>query len=427
MVVKFRMPKVQLNFIKNSMFKELLMTFIATTLSIVLTFGTAHFIDEKHKKDLGRQTAMMVIHDMDNTIELLQSMAKEEEQANEMARYIIDNYEMMDSIDEDTIWTLSDYLTYDTNEDRIYKFDESTEKVFLSSQESWKNIDNAVFIDAVQDFYSSRHDYFDVINKSPYWRKPISSEAYYQYLMERSDQRYNAPEMLKQYLANKEVMYYLDNSSFRQGSFSNAAENLQHYSNLCKFTIGISDEELEEYVRNRESKGRNIKEKELIGKWVSWNTESTYSSYEFLEDHTYKHTYINRYPYPLYIGRLDVSCVALGTWKLKGDSIYMTKKPNIRYKIEQSNIKPKPGKEKEVEDYINELKEMSKEREKEAKKEKDVSATYGATINPSGNKIEFVQVEENEYGKKETQTHYFSRAKDEEKEKEDGDKPSINN
>jgi hypothetical protein len=65
----------------------------------------------------------------------------------------------------------------------------------------------------------------------------------------------------------------------------------------------------------------------------------------------------------------------------------------------------------------------AKEREKEAKKEKDVSATYGATINPSGNKIEFVQVEENEYGKKETQTHYFSRAKDEEKEK----KNSINN
>lgn len=179
MIVKFRMPKLQLTFIKNSMLRELLMTFIATTLSIVLTFGTAHYIDEKNKKALGRQTAMMVIHDMDNTVELLKALSKEEELANELARYIIEHYDMIDSIDEDTIWTLSDYLTYDTNEDRIYKFDESTEKVFLSSQESWKNIDNAVFIDAVQDFYTLRHDYFDLINKSPYWRKCLNPTPYH--------------------------------------------------------------------------------------------------------------------------------------------------------------------------------------------------------------------------------------------------------
>ena len=407
MIVKFRMPKLRLTFIKSSMLRELLMTFIATTLSIVLTFGTAHFIDEKNKKALGRQTAMMVIHDMDNTIELLKALAKEEELANEMARYIIEHYDMIDSIDEDTIWTLSDYLTDDSNEDRFYKFDESTEKVFLSSQESWKNIDNAVFIDAVQDFYTERHEYFDVINKSPYWRKPISSEIYYQYLMEHSDQRYNAPEMLKQYMENKEVMYYLDNASFRQSSFSNIAESLQHYSDLCKFTIGITDEELEEYVKNCERKGRNIKDNELIGKWVSWNTESRYNSYEFFEDHTYKETFINHFSYPLYIGRMDIISTSCGTWQLEGDSLCMSLEPNHSYKIDHSHIKAKPGKEKEVEDYIKEIEEMCKQKEEEKNKKKDITESYGATINPTGNKIEFVMVELDESGKKQTQTVYF--------------------
>ena len=61
------MPKMYQHFVRNSMMKELFMTFIGATLSIVLTFGTAHYIDLREKKALGRQTAMMVIHDMDNT------------------------------------------------------------------------------------------------------------------------------------------------------------------------------------------------------------------------------------------------------------------------------------------------------------------------------------------------------------------------
>ena len=52
--------------------KELLMTFIGATLSIVLTFGTAHFVDQKQKLAEGRQTAMMVIHDIDECIDQLE-------------------------------------------------------------------------------------------------------------------------------------------------------------------------------------------------------------------------------------------------------------------------------------------------------------------------------------------------------------------
>ncbi len=88
MNVKFRMPKFNQNLDKSSMMKELLMTFIGTTLSIVLTFGTADYIDKKEKKNLGRQTAMMVIHDMDNTVELLKEFGKEEKNGIEMARYV---------------------------------------------------------------------------------------------------------------------------------------------------------------------------------------------------------------------------------------------------------------------------------------------------------------------------------------------------
>ena len=62
--IRIRMPKWQA--IRSADWaKELLMTFIGATLSIILTFGTAHFLDQKQQREDGRQTAMMVIHDME--------------------------------------------------------------------------------------------------------------------------------------------------------------------------------------------------------------------------------------------------------------------------------------------------------------------------------------------------------------------------
>ncbi|MBO7098262.1 MAG: hypothetical protein J6W21_00160 [Bacteroidaceae bacterium] len=98
MNVKIRMPKMYQHFVRNSMMKELFMTFIGATLSIVLTFGTAHYIDLREKKALGRQTAIMVIHDMDNTVELLKELGKDEKENVELTRYVMDHYDTMESI-----------------------------------------------------------------------------------------------------------------------------------------------------------------------------------------------------------------------------------------------------------------------------------------------------------------------------------------
>lgn len=43
-------------------------TLLGTTLSIVLTFGTAALIDHHHKVQTRRQMAMMLIHDIDNAL-----------------------------------------------------------------------------------------------------------------------------------------------------------------------------------------------------------------------------------------------------------------------------------------------------------------------------------------------------------------------
>ena len=89
--------------------------------------------------------------------------SKDEKKGLELARYVIDRYDTMDSISQDTIWGVVRYFIENSSEVSLYKFDESSEKVFLSSQDSWKNIDNAIFMDAVQNFYTTRQDRKSVV------------------------------------------------------------------------------------------------------------------------------------------------------------------------------------------------------------------------------------------------------------------------
>lgn len=67
MNVKFKMPKFGRKLTGGSMMKELLLTILGTTISIVLTFGTAHYIEERQANQARRLMAMTIINDIDKT------------------------------------------------------------------------------------------------------------------------------------------------------------------------------------------------------------------------------------------------------------------------------------------------------------------------------------------------------------------------
>ena len=53
------------------MLKEMAMTIIATTISIILTFGSSSIIEKRQKEKNRRQTVMMVIHDIEENVKQL--------------------------------------------------------------------------------------------------------------------------------------------------------------------------------------------------------------------------------------------------------------------------------------------------------------------------------------------------------------------
>ena len=54
--------------------KQFLLSLIATSVSIILTFGTAAIIDHNKKQAAKKEMVMMIISDMDNTIELVEKV-----------------------------------------------------------------------------------------------------------------------------------------------------------------------------------------------------------------------------------------------------------------------------------------------------------------------------------------------------------------
>ena len=388
MNAKFRMPKFGRNPKWTAMLKEMLMTVFATTVSIILTFGSAHYMDRKKQKAAGRQTAMMVIHDMENSIETFRKWGKDEETNSGLVRYVLENMDRIDSLGMDTLLYVRDYITSSSDEMTQFQLDEACERLFLSSQESWKNIDNTSVVDAVHEFFSSRHTIYDYINHSEQWKKPVSSEAFYRHQLEREDGTTDIPLFLKGCITSKEVVYYLNYASGRQQQLNGYADLIQRISDQCKFTMGITDEELEQYVKAKKRMGRNVKESELTGKWVIQSTDDKSSGLEFRDNHTYEQTYIEHQVHPSFAGRLECIFVTSGTWKLRGDTLYTERQPDYTFRMDRSLITPNPGMEKQMEEYVKEVEKSCLETQKTAGDVEREACV--ATINRSGNKIELV-------------------------------------
>ena len=407
MNVKFKMPKFSRYLMDKTWQKELGLTIIGTTLSIILTFGTAQYFEHKQKVANGRLMAMMVIHDIDNTVETLTKLGNEHVKIAKMAQYLMDNQERLESVYIDSLEKVLNALVAADNSPQQYRLDESAEKVFLSSQDSWKSIDNATFIDEVQKFYVFRHALYDHINSSSKWKKPVTEDEYNAEFMKHM--LVNASVPLRKFLGEDGVKFYINMADYRQQELNFAANRFRQISDRCKFAMDITDEELAAYIENREHTGRNVKEHELIGSWIVEKTTETDVIIEYATDHTYNQTLISHQPAPVFNGRIDAKLITAGTWELRDDTLLMVLKPGIQFEMDDSRVTPKPGMEQRTKDYIAEAKAFVKKLAKERDIQEDRPRSYAASIDPTGNKIELMWTELDADGNEVKQAYYLTK------------------
>ena len=413
MNIKSKMPKFGHKLNGSGMVRELLMTILGTTISIVLTFGTAHFLELRQADKARRQTAMMLIHDIDESIATLESMAENEEEQKAAIQYVIDHLDQIESLPSDTIYTAVTMLgVYFSDGDY---FDDSKEKVFNSSQETWKNLDDVSFVDNMEEFYVSRNYLEALLASSPQWKYPMSQEEFYELAVKADNNKQSAMQVyadaLKEKFKDPKIRYFIDCSAYRVRNLRRYAQSWKRLSDRNKFIMNIGDEELAEYVKKSQRSGRAVGHDDIIGQWEYEMSGKDVQYYDFMKPDSVSIKSKCHYSNPFYSGDIIVTYTYGGEWNIKGDSLTMNYSPeSVKAEVDRSGITFRAEMRDSVESFIGRYFKIGRLAEIMRKSTESQKDTFAASINKSGDKIELVRRRsEDSEG---ATYYYFKRSKD---------------
>ena len=394
MNIKSKMPKFGHKLNGSGMVRELLMTILGTTISIVLTFGTAHFLELRQADKARRQTAMMLIHDIDESIATLESMAENEEEQKAAIQYVIDHLDQIESLPSNTIYTAVTMLgVYFSDGDY---FDDSKEKVFNSSQETWKNLDDVSFVDNMEEFYVSRNYLEAVLIRSPQWKYPMSQEEFHE-LAVKIGGNIQSPlkvyaDVLKEKLKDPKIRYYIDNSAYRARTLRRYAQSWKNLSERNKFIMDIEDEELAEYVKKSQRSGQVVGHDDIIGHWEYEMSGKDVQYYDFMKPDSFSIKTKQHYGNPFYSGDIIVTYMYSGQWYIKGDSLMLNYSPeSVKAEVDRSGVTYRAEMKDSVESFIGRYFTIERLEKLGRKRMESRQDTFALSINKSGNKIELVR------------------------------------
>ena len=216
MNIKLQTPKSLKAGSGMSSLKQFLLSIVATSVSIALTFGTAAVIEHHKKKKAKREIVMMVMYDMYNSLQTVESV-------DNNIRKVLDGQRQ---IAEDTTKfreVVGGMMGLVLNAE----YTETVERIFSSSIETINTVGNVFFTENVADFYFNRKLYKEQVCDT--LTAKISRESPYSSLKGT-----------------------LDLDFFWEAVLSNALRyDLRHKFDQCQKMMDVSDKELTAYRRQR--------------------------------------------------------------------------------------------------------------------------------------------------------------------------------
>ena len=198
--------------------KNFLLTLLATTFSIILTFGTSAIIDRRHKAAAKKEMVMMILYDFDKTIEQVQKAESAIHQAKEVEVEVARHPEYYDSLR----FYIMPAVTVTSEE-----FSETTEKIFSSNIETFNTLGNVNFVHEVSSFYNQRRSYQQQVLDE--MRKEVLESEYAQ--------------NIESFLDIDFPLYYYTSYAY--------LKSIQTTRNRCMQIMKVSEEELKEFSRIR--------------------------------------------------------------------------------------------------------------------------------------------------------------------------------
>ena len=131
---------------------KFLMTLAATTVSIVLTFGTTAIVDRQKKKAEKREMVLMIMFDMRET---LTEVERCDGELKDFFNAQLDVVAHPEKFDGSFVALVSKVP--------VLNVTTTTESIFRSNIETIRTIGNILFVQAVSSFYDMREQYGDVV------------------------------------------------------------------------------------------------------------------------------------------------------------------------------------------------------------------------------------------------------------------------
>ena len=394
--------------LRASLWMQLLISILGTAIGVGLTFAVNNWMDSRKKAETQRLMAIMVIHDIDESINSLKTLKEDIETKYNATLYVWEHLNQMDSVPNETLDLALSFLVDDGEE---FRFDNSKEKIFHSSPDTWQNLESMKFIDNVQSCYYYRQTFQDMYNKANPWKRPVSIEVYE--AMNNGDSNLSLEEVLDQYytkmrkllkekLEDEHVKYYVDCTPKKLGSIASLIKYWTQVNDENKFLMSITDEELGNYVNNININGIAVTEKSLIGAWSSSPMDEL-NQFEFRKDHSYSYESIVTTPANLNFsqGKLKKIYTETGIWKLEGDSLIAIP-DSVNFEVDASNMTVQPERQEMLDNWVQNYKEEFLIYFQKEIKEGNIRGVWSVHLDASRNKLEL---------KRDDNTVYFKRKK----------------
>ena len=323
MNVKFKMPKFGRQLTGGGMVKELLLTTLATTISIVLTFGTAQYLENRQTEKARRMMAMTIINDIDQSIEVVKKRKDAEEKGHEAACYVIENEDRLESIGEDTLMMFINYVTY-ASFDPDMEFKTMNENIFNSSQDTWRTLNDRKFLNNVQEFYNVRIMLEQQSKDWIFFKKPFTKEEEYEMFLGSQIDFKNIASICRYLLKSKRLMNYLDYVSSRMNAYLIFLRLTTNLNEENKFLMNVTEQDMEEFVNHTYMEIHPAKEKNLTGNWKAVFGDDKFEMlYNLQPDHTFTTHQSVRWGTSFFRHRMVQRFSLSGTWGVEGDSLVM--------------------------------------------------------------------------------------------------------
>ena len=394
--------------LRAPLWMQLLISIIGTAIGVGLTFAVNNWMDNRKKEEAQRLMAIMVIHDIDESINTLKTLKEKMEKEYNATLYVQEHLDQLDSVPNETLHLVLSFIVENEEE---FRFDNSKEKIFHSSPDTWQNLGCMKFIDNVQSCYYYRQTFQDAYNKLSTWRKPVSVEVYEamnngnsNLSLEEVIDKYYAKmrKLLKEKLDDEHVKYYIDCTPIKLGKIAGLIKYWTQINDENKFLMSITDEELENYVHNINTNGIAVSEKSLIGTWEMSSTDEL-NQFEFWKDHSY--SYVSNVTSPANLnfsqGKLKKIYKESGTWELKGDSL-ITNPDSVDFDVDASMMTVQRDKQEMLDRWVQNFQEEYLSFFQQKLKEDDLRQAWNVRLDASRDKMEL---------KKGENTVYFKRKK----------------